>query len=167
MANAVKESYIGGRSGSDPIVSGENRIFKWERPPHFGDVLVAHLPLVIVSSIGLAVAFVPHLKELAIPLCTFKVFTGLPCPFCGFTVGLRALSAGNWAFALRDCPLAIVAYLAICLVFAWNMTGLLLRIRLTPGKLLQRTNPFRPRILALAAALILLNWIYRISIHLP
>jgi Protein of unknown function (DUF2752) len=41
-------------------------------------------------------------------LCTFRIFTGLPCPFCGTTRAFGALSQGDFFESFSLNPLAIV-----------------------------------------------------------
>jgi hypothetical protein len=41
-------------------------------------------------------------------LCTFRLFTGLPCPFCGTTRAFGSLIQGNLIESLTLNPLALI-----------------------------------------------------------
>ena len=47
------------------------------------------------------------------PLCPLRRVTGIPCPFCGMTTGVIALSHGDVGASLAANPLAIVVVLAV------------------------------------------------------
>lgn len=53
---------------------------------------------------ALAISFVFPVRGLGIDLCLFHASTGLPCPGCGLTRGLSALSQGDFSTALAMNP---------------------------------------------------------------
>jgi hypothetical protein len=53
---------------------------------------------------ALAISFVFPVRGLGIDLCAFHAATGLPCPGCGLTRGLSALSQGDFSTALAMHP---------------------------------------------------------------
>lgn len=52
-----------------------------------------------------------------LPSCPFRTLTGLPCPTCGTTHALMALSEGRWQEAWLMQPLVITS---LFLVFVWT-----------------------------------------------
>ena len=108
----------------------------WTRLDSYWDVVVAHLPLALITGIAL---LLPHLissESLPLQKCTFLSLTGYPCPFCGFTRSFWAIAEGDWAFAVNNAPLACLAYIATALLFAWHITALLTLQRYLITKLL-------------------------------
>ena len=62
--------------------------------------------------------------RLLLPPCTFKLLTGLPCPFCGMTTGFAALAHGEWQAALRaniGAPLLYLTTWALGLAALWGL----------------------------------------------
>ncbi len=53
---------------------------------------------------ALAISFVFPVGGLGVDLCAFHAATGLPCPGCGLTRGLSALSQGDLSTALAMHP---------------------------------------------------------------
>jgi hypothetical protein len=95
-----------------------------------------------------------------LPLCTFKTITGLPCPTCGVTRTIIALSRGQLSRALYMNPLIAVAcglallYLLYCAtVFAFRLP----RFRPT----VTAAGARRLRIAGLAVLLV--NWAWLIA----
>jgi hypothetical protein len=88
-------------------------------------------------------------------LCLFRRLTGLPCPTCGLTRGVLALFGGHASVAFAYNPLALcVAILASAALLARATLGLGLRVELSGGQ--------RKAAGALAAGLLLANWVYLI-----
>src|SRR5262245_43411759 len=54
---------------------------------------------------GLLLAFVLPRGGFGVPMCSFKVYTGLPCPGCGLTRSMIDVAHGDFAGALRMNPL--------------------------------------------------------------
>jgi hypothetical protein len=106
------------------------------------------LPLVVVRG------------DLPLIKCTFLNLTGYPCPFCGLTRSFWAIAHGNWAFAVHNAPLACLVYVGTAVLFAWHLTALItgLRVRSSLFHLLKS----RPALL-LMAAVVALNWAYRLA----
>lgn len=59
---------------------------------------------------ALAISFVFPVGGLPVDLCTFHATTGLPCPGCGLTRGLSALSQGDFTAALGLNPFVLVLW---------------------------------------------------------
>lgn len=59
---------------------------------------------------ALAVSFVFPVGGLGVDLCAFHAATGLPCPGCGLTRGLSALSQGDFTAALALHPFVVLLW---------------------------------------------------------
>lgn len=140
--------------------SEKGRYPKWSRPNSYWDVIVVHLPFAFAAGLLLLVPVWVNLQSLSLIKCTFLSFTGLPCPFCGFTRSLWAISAGDWHFALNHCPLSLGLYTLVALSFVWHSAALIMGIKLSSGfhRLLKWNFLWW-----IVAVLFLLNWIYRIA----
>jgi hypothetical protein len=92
-------------------------------------------------------------------VCWFRALTGAPCPTCGSTRALLALTKGRVLESFAHNPLVV---LAAILGAAW------LAARVGLGRRLTVTFGVRGRKLAwlLAAALFVANWAYVIAWHL-
>ena len=122
------------------------------------------LALILITGIPLLLTFMVPIKGLLLFECPFLTVTGLPCPFCGFTRSFWAISAGDWIFATINSPLSWLLYAVVVILFAWNAGCLLLQ---NPNAfLLSLTRNQANRAAKVALALILLNWIYRLSFSL-
>jgi len=118
----------------------------------------------LITGIPLLLTFMVPNNWLAVFECPILTLTGLPCPFCGFTRSIWAISAGDWTFATINAPLAWLFYATLVTVFAWDAGCLLLR---NPNTfLLSLTRNQANRVAKIAITLILLNWIYRLSFSL-
>ena len=133
----------------------------WHKPDSYWDVVVAHLPLALLTGLGLLLPSLVSLHSLPVLKCTFLCVTGFPCPFCGFTRSLWAISAGEWGLAARNCPLSLGVYGLMILIFAWHGTALLLGIRMESGLYRLLKLPYTWWVVS---ALFLLNWAYRIAL---
>jgi hypothetical protein len=110
--------------------------------------------LVSAAAVGLL-----HLDRLPLTVCVFKGLTGLPCPTCGSTRTLGRLFALDFAGALSQNPLAM---LAAVLVGAWALADLaLLPRRRAVGVEIAPRLGFVLRLTALG--LFLANWVYLIA----
>jgi len=135
----------------------------WFRPPSYRYVAGYHLlPALITGTALLLADFVPR-YFLPVISCLFLRFTGYPCPFCGFTRSFWAMADSNWEFAFNNCPLACLLYITVIIVFSWNTSALILGIIIKRGKLLQIESDKRRWVVFFFSALIILNWIYRLS----
>lgn len=141
-------------------------LFSWSTPPSYWDVTGIHLPLALASGIPLLLSYLIPCDVLPLKPCTFQWLTGYPCPFCGFTRSFWAISEGDWAFSLYNCPLACVVYVASAVAFLWNGAALLFGVRISRGRHL------RPRpgqgwwFFGIICVSVALNWVYRLSIGL-
>jgi Protein of unknown function (DUF2752) len=98
-----------------------------------------------------------HVLEVQLPLCPFKTITGLPCPTCGVTRAVMAMTRLDFVSALAFNPLAVAAAIAGGLYLAYAAAVLLAR--------LPRFRPrLAPRDLVLARVVTILvlsaNWLY-------
>jgi len=142
----------------------EDSLFiSWFRPHSYLSVAGYHLlPAIITGTALLLADLIPRYFLPAIS-CLFLRFTGYPCPFCGFTRSFWAMADSNWEFAFSNCPLACLLYIAVIIVFSWNTSALMLGIIIKRGKLLQIESDKRGWVVLFFSALIILNWIYRLS----
>jgi hypothetical protein len=95
-----------------------------------------------------------------LPLCGFKTITGLPCPTCGVTRTVIALSRGDLSRGLFMNPLAAVACLAGLLYLLYAAIVLALRLpRLRPT--ITATGARRLRIAV--CTVLAVNWVWLIA----
>ena len=122
--------------------------------------------LTVTTGIPLLISFLVPINWLTLFECRFLSITGLPGPFCGFTRSIWAISAGNWAYATVNCPLAWLVYAALAGVFAWNAGSILFGTKTTNRNILILNRVQANRTIGIVIALVLLNWIYRLSFGL-
>ncbi len=102
-----------------------------------------------------------HLDRLPIVLCTFKAFTGLPCPTCGSTRALARLFSFDPAGALAMNPLATLGAVGVG-VWALLDVALLTRRR----ALALEVHPRLASALRWGAlVLFLANWVYLLAVR--
>jgi hypothetical protein len=142
------------------------RWFVCVQTPAYWDVVGAHLLAALAAGLPLLLSFIISHQTIPLLPCTFLGLTGYPCPFCGFTRSLWAISAGDWTYATINCPLAWPVYGALVLVFAWNAAGLLFGIKIMRGPALRLSSQQKRWALVLISVLVLLNWVYRLLMHL-
>ncbi len=142
-----------------PVVGGIRTRSYW-------DVIGVHLLPALASGIPLLLSFAGSHRVIPLLPCTFLRLTGYPGPFCGFTRSIWAISAGEWAYATINCPLAWLVYAALVLVLTWNAIGLLLGVKIIRGPVLRFTPLQKRHALVLIGVLILLNWAYRLMLDL-
>jgi len=135
----------------------------WTRPDSYWDVVVAHLPLALLTALGLVLPFWVSFGSLPFIKCTFLTVTGFPCPFCGFTRALWAISAGQWHDALRNCPLSLGGYSLMVLLFMWHSSALLFGVKISSGFYHAFSSIHTWWIIG---GLFFLNWVYRIGFGL-
>lgn len=116
---------------------------------------------IAVSGLALLALTSTHVLEIQMPLCPFKTLTGLPCPTCGVTRAVMAMTRLDFAAALAFNPLAAAAALfgALYLLYAGVVLAARLRRfrpRLTPRDL----NVARVAVLTVLAA----NWLYLVLV---
>ena len=136
------------------------------RTRSYWDVIGVHLLPALASGIPLLLSFVGSYHVIPLLPCTFLRLTGYPCPFCGFTRSIWAISAGDWTYATINCPLAWLVYGALVLVLIWNAVGLLLGVKIIRGPVLGFTSLQKRHALVVIGVLILLNWAYRLMLDL-
>ncbi|EFK10954.1 conserved hypothetical protein [delta proteobacterium NaphS2] len=133
----------------------------WSRPDSYRDVVVAHLPFVLLTGLALLLPFWVPLRSLPLIRCTFLKVTGFPCPFCGFTRSFRSIQEGNIFLAVYNCPISLVIYEFVILFFVWHMAALLMRIKIESGcyRLCRSRRLWR-----IIGIVFFCNWVYRISL---
>ena len=132
----------------------------WSRPDSYWDVVVAHLPFVLLTGSALVLPFWVSLRSLPLMGCTFLKVTGFPCPFCGFTRSFWAIREGNISFAVYNYPISLVIYGLMILFFMWHMVALLMGIKIDSG--CYRLCRSR-RVWWVIGTLFFCNWVYRIT----
>jgi len=143
-----------------------SRWFSWTRPQAYGDVVVNHMPVALVTGISLLLSWLVPLHLLPLLPCTLLRITGYPCPFCGFTRSFWAISAGDWSFALYNYPLSALLYGIIALVFVWHAGALIFGVRITRGFALGFSHLKIRWVMGFVSVLFLINWIYRLNMGL-
>lgn len=138
------------------------RVLSLARVDSRWDAAGAHVVVVLLTGVPLAMArFVP-LHALPLRACTFHAATGWPCPFCGFTRAFVALAHGDWGHALRDCPLAIPLFTVAVLLFIPSVAAVILGVRIRAGRWLTAILRHPKPVLVIGTLLVAVNWIYRI-----
>ena len=132
------------------------------RPSSYWRVVAAHLPLLAVTGIPLALAHTVPLHILPMRACTFLWLTGYPCPFCGVTRAFWLMASGAWGAAWCFCPLGAVAYGMTVVMFLWNAAGLLTGRVLVPTRLFALMVRHRRAVGVATLLILLVNWMYRL-----
>ena len=106
-----------------------------------------------IVALALAIALATGYFQIALPQCTFKMLTGLPCAFCGSTRALRALGHFHFGQAFWFNPLATTGVFGalLCAGLATFAPGRFDRIA------------FRVKrwpLLPLGLGLVALNWLF-------
>lgn len=91
------------------------------------------------------------------PECGFRKLAGLPCVGCGGTRSARALAAGRIGESVRFNPAVV---LGVGATLAWTVAGCSRFLGGVPLPKPPEQNRRIRRNALLAAALLLLNWIY-------
>ncbi len=153
-----------GESAARISESKDGLIVRAVRPGSYREVIALHGPFVVAAGgLWLATFFLPN-ANVPLPSCSFNVWTGLSCMFCGLTRAFSAISSGEFYFAVYSAPLAIVMYALMAAVFVWNAAALFSGMKLHSG-LWIRCIKTRWIVIALGI-LITANWIYRIAMGL-
>jgi len=130
------------------------------RPASYAEVINRHLPYFVATAPFLIAArIIPRGTQLT-PGCFFKVWTGIPCMFCGYTRAFQSIARLDLMPALRDNPAAAVLFAFMMAVATWNLAGLVARRLILPGRWLRVGNR---RLLGWGVLIFfLLNWAYRL-----
>jgi hypothetical protein len=134
------------------------------RPQFYWDVVGTRLPLVLATGIPLMLSLLIPYQWLPLIDCTLLKLSGIPCPFCGFTRAIWAISAGEWAYATHSCPLAWLVYLLLLGVFTYNTTVLLSGAKLTKRRIFPTGIRWTRWAAGIGLVLLLLNWGYRLAL---
>ena len=103
----------------------------------------------------LAGRFLPVLS--LAPSCVFKALAGVPCPTCGSTRSIVHLSRGDVASAFFTNPLVLAGALAALVYLFYSLFTFFFDV---PRIVVALSGKEKDRIRALAALLILVNWLY-------
>ncbi len=136
------------------------------RPSPFRQVAARHLPGFLFSGLILLGSFWLSAQRCSIYPCPFLHLTGYPCLSCGWTRGFIAMAHGRWQTVLQDCPLAMLLYALVALIFAWNAAALIFGVRLELGRPARLSAKRARWLLWLAGFLIIANWLYRLGLGL-
>lgn len=139
---------------------------KTDRPAFFqeGMPAPAHLPLFLMAVLPLLVAHAIGLVHLPPVPCLFAEFSGVSCPFCGYTRAFQAMADGDFLFAFTTCPLAYVLYIVCMFMALWNGAALISGSRVKAGK--RFWMGFEKHAGLVIAGLVLMNWGYRLALGL-
>ena len=128
------------------------------------DLVSTRIALVLAAGLPLMLTFLVPINRLIQVECPFLTITGLPCPFCGFTRSLWAISAGDWHYAMVNCPLAWLLYTWLVILFGYTAGSIIIGFKNSRPAILNLTRRRTNRIAVITTALILLNWLYRLSL---
>lgn len=122
----------------------------------------------LVSTVVLAVAFMlspssngvgTHLA-MGLPACGLLQNTGIPCATCGMTTAFSYAAHGNLLASFVTQPAGAVLALLTAMAAVLSGYALISGMSLTPiGVMI-----WRPRVVVVAAAVLLLAWVYKIVI---
>lgn len=77
--------------------------------------------LVISGLSGTALVISRFIKPSSLPeICIFKIFTGIPCMFCGLTHAFHEITLGNFAQAKSYHPLGLFAFVVVTFLFIFD-----------------------------------------------
>lgn len=125
------------------------------RPPVFVD----RAPLYAMGGMLLALILAPIAWRgwLPVPPCFLRTVVGIPCPFCGATRSLVAISSMHWEQALRLNPLVVM----LCaLVVVWMFFWLVERAMGGSWLTAFVTNARAKISWRVVLALVLMNWLF-------
>ena len=91
-----------------------------------------------------------------LPSCTFKAFTGIPCPTCGTTRLLTHLAHGDLAGAFGLNPAVALTIIAALLLFVYDTAAMFSGSRISFSLTLREAILIRTG----AVVALLANWIY-------
>ncbi|NCC53498.1 MAG: DUF2752 domain-containing protein [Spartobacteria bacterium] len=149
--------------GANDVRHRDARFLRVERPASWWDCAGLHLPIVMLAGVaGLIIAFVP-LRRIPFPDCAFLVYSGYPCPFCGFTRSFQLLLHGQARAAWENCPLAVPLFALLLVLFLVNACALIRGVRITRGAWLRPPPGCVKYITILLLLLLAANWLYRLA----
>jgi hypothetical protein len=116
-----------------------------------------------ISLLGVIAVLIARLfpfDKFPMPLCSFRAFTGIPCPTCGMTTVFVLITHGRLLDAFRLSPLGVVVFVVLLGVMIQVAGQWLFR---WPGYRLElsRTERIAGGCLLLAAMLV--NWAYKLG----
>ena len=97
---------------------------------------------------------------LPLPHCTLKEWTGLPCATCGTTRLVQALLSGEILAAFALNPLV---FSGLVLTTAWGVTSAVRWAFDLPLRPFTVGPDHRARLVLVAVAAVILNWIYLVA----
>ncbi len=102
-----------------------------------------------------------HVLEIQLPLCPFKTITGLPCPTCGVTRAVMAMTRLDLAAALAFNPLAVAGAILGGIYLLYAAIVLAARLpRLRPRLTARDFTSARVVVIAVLSA----NWLYLVLV---
>lgn len=132
----------------------------------FFAVLFVHLPFAFFAGVALLLPHLVPLTRFPSTPCLFLHLTGYPCPFCGFTRSYWWISSGHFREAFSNCPLSLVVYFCLVVIFLWNAVALLRCRVMVPERLFAFLSRQRKGVVAGIVLLFLMNWGYRLVMGL-
>ena len=57
-------------------------------------------------------------RQMGLPVCSFYVRTGYPCPTCGFTTSVSAMANGRFGLALVSHPFGVVFFIGVVVLLS-------------------------------------------------
>jgi len=117
---------------------------------------------VIAGWLWLTISVINNVQHLNV--CILKAVTGVPCPACGTTRSVHAITKGNWKEAFFINPFGYMALTAMIILPIWliadvvtNKRSLYSSVHIVESRLKQN------KVLASALAIIIIvNWIWNI-----
>jgi hypothetical protein len=138
-------------------------------PVNYWNTFAGNIFLLLFSAGGLLAAFLYPIDRFPLGFCVFLRLTGLPCPTCGFCRAFCAFAHGNWEQGVSNCPLTLILFFLVILLFVYNAAVVIAGIfglQIRRGTILQLSSR-KTVVLAIVFFLLLMaNWIYRLVLNL-
>ncbi len=105
-----------------------------------------------------------HISKTESSVCLIKNVSGIPCPSCGTTRSIMAISNGDFREALMINPLGFLMLLIMIIVPVWILIDLTSRKRSLHTFYVNTEEKIRQPMLAIPLTiLVALNWIWNIT----
>jgi hypothetical protein len=106
---------------------------------------------IIITGLFLVIPFLINPDLVPVSICGFKNLTGLPCPACGMSHSLHALTHLRITDSVRFHPVGALLYLLVIIFFLKNTMELITKRKLITG--------IRPAFLPAGIILFLTAWL--------